>query len=160
MRVPAPAQVLRFMVAGVAGGIAEVLWIGLYGSLHGPSGAIIAREVAATVLPQARGQALAPLLGLMIHFGLSAAAGIAIGLTMLRGRRSAYASDLAVLAATLTLVWAANFLVLLPTLNATLAHLLPYSVTLVSKVLFAVGMASALHCANWRASRPASTSPV
>jgi hypothetical protein len=46
--------------------------------------------------------------------------------------------------ASLALVWAINFFVVLPIVNPGFAHLLPYAVTLASKLAFGVAAAAAL----------------
>jgi hypothetical protein len=138
-----------FMAAGLAGGLAEVLWVSLYSSLTPMSAVAVAREVAASVFPQAAFQPGAPLLGLMIHFALSLVLGLAIGAGLLfTGRRRDFATMLALLIGALTLVWLVNFFAILPLLNPRFAVLMPYSVTLLSKVLFAVAMACVLQLAQ------------
>ena len=57
--------------AGLAGGIAEIVWVGLVGS-HASGGAVeVARQVTATVLPSAGTLAMAPFAGVVIHLLLS-----------------------------------------------------------------------------------------
>jgi hypothetical protein len=138
-----------FVAAGVAGGLAEAVWVSLYSSLTGVSAVAVAREVAASVFPQVALQPTAPLLGLIIHFALSLALGLAIGLGLrFAGRRRDFATTLAMLIGALTVVWGVNFLAILPLLNPRLAAMMPYSVTLFSKVLFAIAMACVLQLAQ------------
>ena len=62
------------------------------------------------------------------------------------GAATIFLAALAALAA----VWAFNFLLLLPLINPAFVSLLPHPVTLVSKLLFGVAMASVL---VWQAGR-------
>ena len=138
-----------FTAAGLAGGLAEVLWISLYSSLTPMSAIAVAREVAASVVPQVALQPAAPLVGLIIHFALSLALGLAIGLGLrFTGRRRDFATTLAMVIGALTLVWVVNFFAILPLLSPRFAAMMPYSVTLLSKVLFAVAMACVLQLAR------------
>ena len=131
-----------FMAAGLAGGLAEVLWVSLYSALTVFSPAAIAREVTATVFPHAAFGPAAPLLGLAIHFALSLVLGLAIGVGLLStGRRRDFATTLIILIGALIVIWTVNFFVILPLLNPKFAMLMPYYVALASKVLFAVAMA-------------------
>ena len=50
-------------------------------------------------------------------------------------------------------VWAVNFLVVLPHINPEFVHLLPYSVTLLSKLLFAVAATTVLQTRRLRLAR-------
>jgi hypothetical protein len=61
----------------------------------------------------------------------------------------------------LTAIWAFNFFALLPTVNADFAGLMPYAVTLGSKLLFGVAMAATLNSFELEAhaSAPTSTHP-
>ena len=102
----------------------------------------IAREVSATVAPMSAASALAPWLGLIIHFLLSLA--LALVFARVVGNRLRGAALLAASVGTLAAVWAFNFFVLLPAINPEFVTRLPYGVTLVSKLLFGVGMALVL----------------
>jgi hypothetical protein len=134
------------VLAGLAGGLAEIAWIALY-SLEGSISPVeVARQVTASLFPAAASGPLAPWAGLGLHMLLAwlLAAGFVIGLWSLfrgwPGPRTIWISALA----TLSLVWAFNFLVLLPAMGSGFAHLMPYAVTLSSKALFAVAMAAVL----------------
>ena len=133
-------------LAGLAGGLAEALWIALYGLFATVSGADVARQVAATLVPAAIHFALAPALGLAIHFALSLGLAFVFARLIYRPfiqRRGAFVTLEAALAS-LVVVWAINFLVVLPHWNPPFATLLPCPVTLLSKVLFGVAMAAVL----------------
>ena len=130
------------IAAGAAGGMAEVLWIAVAATALGADGWAIARAVSTTVVPGLASSSLAPWIGLFIHFLLS----IALAAVLVRAfsrQLHAAAIFLAALAA-LAAVWAFNFLLLLPLIDPAFVSLLPHPVTLVSKLLFGVAMASVL----------------
>ena len=64
-------------------------------------------------------------------------------------QRHGPAAALATASAVLAAIWVVNFLVVLPIVNAEFVSLLPYSVTLGSKLLFGVAMAMVLSGAQW-----------
>ncbi len=122
---------------GLAGGLAEVLVVGSYSRLAGIDAAGIAGAIA-TAVRIAPGSAAA---GLAVHMALSAALGIAL----LAGARASglmrdgsaslnYAMGLLALGA----IWSMNFFIVLPIVSPSFVDLLPYSVTLASKLMFAV----------------------
>ena len=131
------------LLAGLCGGVAEVLWIALYSFLTTLSAGEVARQVTASVFPAAANLAWAPVLGVIIHLVLSLALGLVfawlIWIPVARhvGAVGALSSAIAALIA----VWAFNFFILLPALNPGFIALMPLSVTFVSKVLFGVAMA-------------------
>ncbi|MGD8574034.1 MAG: hypothetical protein PVJ40_03700 [Gammaproteobacteria bacterium] len=126
-------------LAGVAGGLAEVLWVALYCWQTGVSGLNIASAVGATVWP---GAGASPVFGLIVHFGLSIV--IAWGfagffwrtLFVNSGREAVLMASIALLA----VIWAVNFLALLPAINPDFLVLVPLHVAMVSKLLFGVAM--------------------
>lgn len=113
--------------AGAAGGAAEVLWIA---SIAPTSAADVAREVTATFHS---GLPLAALIGVAIHMLLSVALGLVLAKVLLRvARGGLLVAALGALAG----VWALNFLIVLPLVNPAFVTLLPFGVTLASKLLF------------------------
>ncbi len=133
---------LPVILAGLAGGMIEVAWIWLYGSFASVSPANIARQITYTLLPHAFAGNSAVLLGVGIHLALSIA--LAVGfVAVLYGpiaRRYGAVGIFASGLTTLSAVWAVNFLVILPALNPGFPALMPYAVTLVSKLLFGAAM--------------------
>ena len=128
---------MRVLLAALAGGVAEIAWVSLYSQVTAVSGMEVARQVGATVFPRAGNLAIAPVLGMIVHLALSLAlvCAFAFPLRRLRPRMS----RTAVLSSALVLlgaVWTFNFFVLLPALNPGLVTLLPYGVTLASKLPF------------------------
>lgn len=136
----------RILIAGLAGGIAEILWVLAYGAFAPVSATEIAREVTASVLPGAAAWTAAPALGVGIHLALSIAVAYAfVGAfaRLLAGRHGA-GRYLALAVAALAGVWAVNFLVLLPLLNPRFVTLMPFAATLFSKALFGAAMGAVL----------------
>lgn len=135
------------VLAGLAGGLAEIAWIALY-SLGGSITPVeVARQLTASVFPGAASGPLAPWAGVGLHMLLAwlLAAGFVAGLwSFFRGWPGTMTIWISALA-TLALVWAFNFLVLLPAMGSGFAHLMPYAITLSSKALFAVAMAAVLN---------------
>jgi len=130
------------LMAGVVGGMAEVLWIVAATMVLSTDGWAISRAVATTVIPDLAASSIAPWVGLLIHFLLS----IALATIFVRAfsrRLGAATLFLAALVA-LAAIWAFNFLLLLPLINPAFVALLPHPVTLISKLLFGVAMAAVL----------------
>lgn len=142
-----PMKSLRtVLLAGLTGGMAEVVWVTAYSAVNGVDGWQMAREISAAVVPGWAQLAVAPLIGLGIHFLLSVllagAFTVALWIPYLR-HRTAFA---VMVAGPLTLagVWAMNFLVILPALHPAFVHLLPFPVSLGSKILFGLAMSAVL----------------
>lgn len=132
------------LLAGLAGGAAEIAWVVLYGGIAQPGiAADLARQVTASVLPMLANLSVAPLIGVAIHMALSAVLGLAFGWALWRYLRPILGADTLMPAAiaTLALVWAANFFVVLPLINPEFVTLMPYGAALVSKLLFGATMA-------------------
>ena len=130
------------LLAGLCGGAAEVLWVALYSGATHTDGMAVAQQVTASVIPAAAFLTLAPLLGFVIHMLLSVALGIAFAWAVWRFLLPYFGAEAIVPVAvvTLVLVWATNFFVVLPVLDPAFVTLMPYGVTLFSKVLFGITM--------------------
>ncbi|UCC55395.1 MAG: hypothetical protein JSU75_08445 [Gammaproteobacteria bacterium] len=134
------------LLAGLAGGLAEVLWVLAWSAVTPLQAATVAREVTHTLFPALAETPVAAEIGLIIHLAIS----LAIGLVFMRvlGKRLAHhyggAGILAGSVALLTLIWTVNFLVVLPALNPVFVTLMPSAVTLGSKTLFGIAMAAVL----------------
>lgn len=135
------------LLAGLAGGVAEILWVALYSVFAQASGGEIARQVAASLWPPFASGVFAVPAGIAIHLALSLVLGgffaAAIWLPFARQRGGAVTQACAVI--TLAGVWAVNFFIILPALNPAFVMLMPYGVTLFSKLLFGIAMAWALN---------------
>ena len=135
----------RMLLAGLAAGMAEVAWIGSYSSVSALNVADVARQITATVLPTAA-FGLPIVEGIVIHLVLSFILVAVFVATVWRPAERLYGRAGTLLTAIVVLfgVWAFNFFVLLPALSPGFVHLMPYSVSLISKLLFGVTMASIL----------------
>jgi len=127
------------LLAGLAGGLAEVAWIAIYAALTAADAGAVARGVSDTLVGQT---ALPVLNGLGIHMSLAALLGIGIASALqAAGPRLRGISEYVAVLAVLTAVWAVNFFVVLPLINPQFVQLVPYAASLISKLLF--GLAAA-----------------
>jgi hypothetical protein len=137
-----PITLDTLMLAGLAGGIAEVAWVALYCTFVPLDSAEVLRQIVVTASPTLAASPTAPAIGMLMHMGLAVALAIGYGHFM-RGaipQRSSLAASILSGAVALATVWAINFFVLLPILNPAFVILMPYSVSLVSKLLFGASM--------------------
>lgn len=143
------------ILAGGAGGLAEIAWVSLYAALTGGDAAVLARGVTTAVGVTALLPAAPVTTGIVVHMILAAALGIALaGLWQALARKHGTGSLFAVALAALAGVWALNFFVVLPTISPAFVHLVPYSVSLLSKLLFGLAAAETLRrCAMADAAR-------
>ena len=135
------------LMAGLAAGMAEMLWVTAFSSTYSLSSATVARQITASFWPAAAEWSYAPALGIVIHLALSIAlvAMTAPVLSRLTQKVSGAGFIIACSALMLALVWTVNFFIILPVLNPAFVTLLPYGVSLVSKLLFGVTMGAVLH---------------
>ncbi|MBL1142762.1 MAG: hypothetical protein HND53_12100 [Proteobacteria bacterium] len=130
------------VIAGVAGGMSEILWVLLYSSLSSVSAAEIARQVTVSLFPFAMHSSVSTILGLGIHLLLSLVLALLFIAIVLKpvfnryGKPGIFVSSLI----TLALVWKINFFIVLPVLNPSFIGLMPLFVTFVSKLLFGAAM--------------------
>lgn len=136
----------QVMIASLAGGMAEIVWVSLYASFTPLTAATVAREVTASLLPAFAAGGTGVWLGIVIHLLLAVALGYAFAYVLwkpfARPRGMVVTLTLSVL--TLATVWTTNFFVVLPVLNPVFINLMPYPVTFASKMLFALAMAVTL----------------
>jgi hypothetical protein len=147
-------NVLRIgVLAGVAGGAAEVAWVSGYCALTGASGAAVARGVTTALLPGLSGSLHAVTLGIILHMLLAAGLGVAVTAAFSAPtlRRIGNWSRNTLIVLTLGLVWAFNFLIVLPVLEPGFLKLLPVAATLASKLLFGVAAAATVRAQAMRA---------
>ena len=130
------------LIASLAGGLAEIIWVSLYAAFTPLAGATVAREVTASLFPALAAGASGAWLGIAIHMTLALALGYAFAYLIWQPlvRARGPLATLAVSALALATVWTLNFFVVLPALNPAFITLMPYSVTFASKMLFAVAM--------------------
>lgn len=140
-------NVLRVgVLAGLAGGAAEVAWVMGYSALTGASGMAVARGVTTALLPGLSGSPFAAGLGVALHMLLALGLGVAVAAAFsapLLSRIGDWSRSTLVVI-TLGVVWAFNFLVVLPLLEPNFLTLLPVAVTLASKLLFGVAAAATM----------------
>ena len=129
------------VLAGIAGGTVEVIWVLLYCIGSPLQASLVAEEVARSFLPQMVGLT-AVFTGLLIHYVLAlliAAVAVFAYLRTFAGdidEPAMFATSIAALVA----IWAANFFVVLPVVNPDFVTLMPYTVTLISKIGFGITM--------------------
>jgi hypothetical protein len=140
-------------IGGIAGGLTEIVWISAYGEATGTPLTPVARGIVESTFPALAASPWAPALGILIHFGFAVALGIGLAIVVRQltnlwaGRRAEFSFSLLILAA----VWSVNFLLVLPRINPGFVHLLPYSVTLFSKLLFGLSAAAIFRVSRLRA---------
>jgi hypothetical protein len=136
----------RGVVAGAAGGIAEIIWIFVYASATGTDAASLARGVTTAAGVNFLLQGSPAAFGVAIHMMLAVTLGIALAFswTALSRRWPKQISAYAVMPIALAGVWAVNFLIVLPIIDLNMVQIVPYPVSLISKLLFGVAAAAAL----------------
>jgi len=129
------------LAAGLVGGAAEILWIGLVAPVSAPDPAAVARGVTEAVLPGLGAGAGAVAAGLFIHMALAVVLGLALAVALRRAlpaERHGTTAEAAMVVGALAIVWAVNFFVVLPALSPAFLGLVPLWSALVSKLLFGV----------------------
>jgi FtsH-binding integral membrane protein len=129
--------------AGAAGGLAEIAWVSLYAGVTGSDPAVLARGVTTAAGVTALMPAAPVALGIGVHMALGVMLGVVLAvawqaLAAKRGLTNPYPFMLAALAG----VWAVNFFVVLPIVSPAFVHIVPYPVSLTSKLLFGVAAAA------------------
>jgi hypothetical protein len=134
------------VIAGVAGGVAEIAWVMLYAGMTGADPATLARGVTTAAGMSALLPAAPAAMGVTVHMSLAVGLGIALsfGWRALSSHRLEIGGPFPFMLAALVSVWAVNFLVVLPIISPAFIHLAPYPVSLMSKVLFGLAAAEAL----------------
>lgn len=132
--------------AGAIGGGIEIVWIAVMAALTKISAINVARGVSASVGIGTLLPAHAIVIGIAIHMALATALGIAVavGCHVVAGRAFRGTRVYLMVLPALIGVWAFNFLVLLPVINPSFVYLMPYPISLLSKLLFGLGAAEVL----------------
>lgn len=130
-------------IAGAAGGLAEIAWVTLYAGATGGSPATLARGVTTAAGASALFPSDAVALGITVHMAIAVTLGITLAFAWrsMSSRRTQTINLFPFMAEALAGIWAINFFVVLPIVSPAFVSLVPYSVSLVSKLLF--GMAAA-----------------
>ena len=145
-------ETIRFgVIAGAAGGLAEMVWVALYAYATGGNATILARGVTTAAGVSALFPASPEGLGVAIHMTLAVMLGVALAFawrafSAMRG--GAAASPYPFMLAALTGVWAVNFFVVLPILSPAFIPMVPYAVSLLSKLFFGAAAAEILRRAD------------
>ena len=131
------------VAAGAAGGVAEIAWVSLYAGMAGGDPAVLAGAVTTAAGVGALLPSASPaILGVGLHMVLAVMLGIVLTaawqvLSAKRGPTNPYPFMLAALAG----VWAMNFFLVLPIVSPAFVHMVPYAISLISKLLFGVAAA-------------------
>lgn len=130
------------IIAGLAGGMIEVLWVSLYSVFSSVSISEVSRQVTASLFSSSAGSNIAPLLGLGIHLLLSFVLALLFIKMVLKPVYACFGKPGIMLGSliALALVWKINFFIVLPVLNPAFIDLMPLLVTFVSKLLFGAVM--------------------
>ncbi len=133
-------------VAGAAGGLAEIAWVALYAGVTGSDGAVLARGVTSATGVGALLPASPVMLGIMVHMSLAVMVGLLLAFAwrVLRKEWPSLKNPYPLAPAALAGIWVLNFFIVLPIVSPTFVHLVPYLVSLTSKLLFGVAAAAAL----------------
>lgn len=133
-------------VAGAAGGLAEIAWVTLYAAITGGNAAALARGVTTAAGASALFPADAVALGVAVHMTIAVALGVALAFVWrsMTAYRTRPDSVFAFMIAALAGVWTINFFIVLPVVSPAFVGLVPYSISLVSKLLFGMAAASVI----------------
>jgi len=132
------------VIAGAAGGLAEIAWVSLYAGVTGGNPAVLARGVTTAAGVSALLPATSPvMLGIAVHMMLAVMLGIVLTLAwqVRSARRDGLTSAYPFMLAALAGVWATNFFVVLPIVSPAFVYMVPYAISLTSKLLFGVAAA-------------------
>ncbi len=133
-------------IAGAAGGLAEIAWVTLYAAATGGDVAILARGVTTATGANALLPAASMIVGTAIHMTLAVTLGVALAFAwrVLSANRARPISPYPFMLAALGGVWTVNFFVVLPIISPAFIHMVPYAVSLASKLLFGLAAAEVM----------------
>jgi hypothetical protein len=142
---PPRLETLRIgVIAGAAGGLAEIAWVTLYAGMTGGDPALLARGVTSAAGVNALLPAASPvMLGVGVHMALAVLLGVLLTFVwqeLFAGRHGS-ATPYPFMLVALGGVWAINFFVVLPMVSPAFVHMVPYAISLTSKLLFGVAAA-------------------
>ncbi|MBI5970100.1 MAG: hypothetical protein HY884_02980 [Deltaproteobacteria bacterium] len=138
---PLKTWLLAGIGAGLAGGIAEVVFMAFYGAAAGMSGVKLLSAITNTFFSAAFSFGpLGAVSGLVIHLLLSAVIGVFFGAAMYAlhpgAAKASYARVAVTGIAALTGIWAFNFFILLPQINPQFLSYAPLWAAFFSKLMF------------------------
>jgi len=130
------------LLAGLCGGMAEIVWVAIYSAMTPVSGMEVARQISISVFPATTDSSAAAPVGIAVHLLLSVLLAGVFTMTVWLpfASKLRFVQAMLVAVAVLSGVWAVNFLVILPQLNPVFVTLMPYQITLISKMLFGLAM--------------------
>jgi len=134
------------VIAGAAGGLAEVFWVSLYSVLTGTHAATVARGVTTAVGATALLPDNAVTLGVAIHMAIAVALGVALaaGWQVLANVWPSGRPQYGLVVAALVGIWSMNFFVILPLVSPGFVDIVPDAVSLLSKLSFGLAAAETL----------------
>ena len=134
-----PKQVL---LAGMAGGMAEIVWFTILGAVLSINIHAVASGITTSVFPVWGDSAFAVFAGIVIHLALSVflASVYIVPLGRWSMARFGLFGQLMTGVIALSSVWAVNYLVILPIINPDFIALSTYGLSLISKVFFGITM--------------------
>jgi hypothetical protein len=125
--------------------VAEIAWVTLYAGVTGGNAAFVARSVTTAAGLAALFPPLSTALGVALHMTLAVILGIALAFAWRAfSQRATAINPFPFMIATLAGIWAVNFFVVLPIVSPGFVHLMPYAVSLISKMLFGLAAAAVL----------------
>ena len=131
------------VIAGAAGGLAEIAWVTLYAAITGADPAVVARGVTTAAGLDAFLPNMPATVGIGAHMTLAVLLGIALTAiwksSIAKGPLSS--NPYPFMLAALLDVWMINFFVVLPLVSPTFVQMLPYAVSLTSKLVFGLAVA-------------------
>jgi hypothetical protein len=139
------------VIAGAAGGLAEIAWVTLYAGVTGGDPAALARGVTTAAGVSALIPASPVMLGICVHMMLAVMLGVVLTLAwqVLSARGHVSTNPYPFMLAALAAVWAINFFGVLPVVSPAFIPMVPYAVSLTSKLLFGAAAAEAIrNCAT------------
>jgi hypothetical protein len=150
-RIGISEMIKRGVIAGAAGGLAEIIWVSAYAIITGGNATSLARGVTTAAGVSALLPSAPVTTGIVVHMALAVLLGIAVSAVWqaVSVRSQGVSNAYVLVIAALSGVWAMNFFVVLPAISPEFVQLVPYSVSLMSKLLFGLAAAETLrHCAS------------
>lgn len=132
----------------MAGGFAEIAWVALYAGVTGGDAAMLAKGVTSAAGVSALLPSSPAMLGIIVHMSFAVIVGLLLAFAWreLRVQWPSLKSPFPLALAALAGIWVLNFFIVLPIVSPAFVHLLPYPVSLTSKLLFGIAAAAALQC--------------
>lgn len=134
-------------IAGAAGGLAEIAWITCYAATTGGNAAMLARGVTTAAGVTALLPSVSVTFGVVIHMALAVMLGVVLAYVwrvLSAGSRAESTNPYPFTLFALASIWVINFFVVLPIVSPAFIHLVPYAVSLTSKLLFGLAAAEVL----------------